>query len=288
MIYTVARKVNILHNNRSRRLPGTGLKAKKRLGQNFLVDATIRDAVLNAACILPEDTIVEVGPGLGVLTEKLAALVKRVVAVELDGELASRLTQKLGKLSNLEIVHGDILKLDLKKTLGQDTSYKVVANIPYYITSPILRYFARNKVSPSLMVIMMQEEVAEDITSKPGHMTFLAISLQIFSCPEIICKVPASSFLPVPKVDSAVVRFNMLGTPVVPGEDIDGFLQLVHAGFASPRKQMRNSLALGLRQEPRAIEGLLKAVGIDPQRRPGNLTIEEWWKLYLNRGMYTC
>ncbi|MBN1375369.1 MAG: ribosomal RNA small subunit methyltransferase A [Dehalococcoidia bacterium] len=284
----MARKGNTLHNNKSRRLPGTGLKAKRRLGQNFLVDATIRDAVLDGARVLPGDTVVEVGPGLGVLTEKLVAQAKRVVAVELDEDLVGRLTRKLGKSDNLKIVHADILKLDLKKVLEPNTSYKVVANIPYYITSPILRYFTQNEARPSLMVIMMQAEVAEDIAAKPGHMTFLAVSMQLFSRPEIICKVPAASFSPVPKVDSAVVRFNMLDAPAVPADEIDGFLQLVHAGFSAPRKQMRNSLALGLKLGLQSTAGLLEAAGIDPQRRPGNLTLEEWWKLYLNRGMYSC
>ena len=265
-----------------RKLQSAGLKAKKGLGQNFLVDDNIRDTIINAASISSADTIVEVGPGLGVLTEKLAGLAQRVVAVELDDNLAERLTRKLSRFSNLQIVHDDILQVDMKKILGPDILYKVVANIPYYITSPILRYFSQNEVKPSLMIIMMQDEVAADITAKPGHMTFLSVSMQLFSLPEIVCKVPAASFYPSPKVDSAVVKFTMLGAPAVPVENIEDFLQLVHAGFAAPRKQMRNSLALGLKLETQAAVELLEKSGIDPQRRPGALTVDEWWSLFRN------
>jgi 16S rRNA (adenine1518-N6/adenine1519-N6)-dimethyltransferase len=265
-----------------------GLKAKKRLGQNFLVDESVRDAIIEAASISAEDTIVEVGPGLGVLTEKLAALAGRVVAVELDENLSTRLKNKLSRFDRLEIVHADILQVDLKQIIRPDTPYKMVANIPYYITSPILRYFTQTEMRPSLMVIMMQDEVAGDVTSKPGHMTFLSVSMQLFSRPEIICKVPSTSFSPAPRVDSAVVKFNMLEKPAIPAENIESFLELVHAGFAAPRKQMHNSLALGLKLEIDEAVSLLENSGIDPHRRPGTLTIPEWWELYRNSGVGHC
>jgi 16S rRNA (adenine1518-N6/adenine1519-N6)-dimethyltransferase len=284
----VPHKDKKVHDDMRRRSKGAGFKAKKRLGQNFLVDESVRDAIIEAACISAEDIIVEVGPGLGVLTEKLADLAGRVVAVELDEDLSARLKNKLAHYDRLEIVHDDILQVDLKSVLGTDISYKVVANIPYYITSPILRYFMQNVVRPSLMVIMMQEEVAIDVTSKPGHMTFLSVSMQLFSRPEVVCKVPSASFHPAPRVDSAVVKFNMLEKPAIPAEDIDSFLELVHAGFAAPRKQMHNSLALGLKLETDKAVSLLKKSGIDPQRRPGTLTIPEWWELYSNNGVGHC
>lgn len=278
-------KERILHNKIRRGLQRTGLKAKKWLGQNFLVDETVRDTIINAGHVSADDTIVEVGPGLGVLTEILACLARRVVAVEIDNKLASRLSDKLSRFSNLEIINADILQVDLRSVLGTETGcYKVIANIPYYITSPILRYFTRMEARPSLMVIMMQDEVAADLTSKPGHMTFLAVSMQIFSRIEIVCKVPAASFYPVPKVNSAVVKFEMLDNPLVPLDDVDGFLELVRAGFSAPRKQLRNSLSLGLKLDPPETVNLLEKSCIDPQRRPGTLTIEEWWQLYLNRG----
>jgi 16S rRNA (adenine1518-N6/adenine1519-N6)-dimethyltransferase len=261
-------------------LVGAGLKAKKRLGQNFLIDETVRDRIIQAAEIAPTDTVVEVGPGMGVLTEELAELAGRVVAVELDENLAVRLKRKLAGAANVEIVHEDILDVDLKSLLGGEVRFKVVANIPYYITSPILRYFTQNELRPDLMVIMMQEEVALDVTAKPGHMTFLSASMQVFSRPELIIKVPSESFDPRPKVDSAVVKFNMLKKPSVPVSDVEGFLQFLHAGFAAPRKQMRNSLALGLKTETDRARELLEKSGIDPQRRPGMLTLAEWFNLY--------
>lgn len=278
-------KERILHNSIHRRLQRTGLRAKKWLGQNFLVDETVRDTIINAGNISADDTIVEVGPGLGVLTESLVSLARRVVAVEIDEKLARRLSDKLSRFANLEIINDDILQVNLESVLGTEKGYyKVIANIPYYITSPILRYFTRMEFKPSLMVIMMQDEVAADLTSKTGHMTFLAVSMQMFSRIEIVCKVPAASFYPVPKVNSAVVKFEMLANPLVPLEDVDGFLELVRAGFAAPRKQMRNSLSLGLKLDPSETVNLLEKSFIDPQRRPGTLTIEEWWQLYQNRG----
>jgi 16S rRNA (adenine1518-N6/adenine1519-N6)-dimethyltransferase len=269
----------------SRRLQGEGLRARKRLGQNFLVDESVRDAIIESAGISAEDTVVEVGPGLGVLTERLVALARRVIAIELDEKLAFRLKRKLTGPSILEIVHDDILQVNLKQLLGAEVDYKVVANIPYYITSPILRYFTQNVPRPSLMVIMMQQEVAVDVAASSGHMTFLSVSMQIFSRPEIVCKVPAASFYPAPKVDSAVVKFTMLKQPAIDIADIDSFLEFVHAGFAAPRKKIRNSLALGLKLEPEQAGELLEKSGIDSQRRPGTLTLEEWQALYGNVGV---
>jgi 16S rRNA (adenine1518-N6/adenine1519-N6)-dimethyltransferase len=258
-------------------------KAKKRLGQNFLVDENIRDIIIEAANLSAADTVLEVGPGMGILTERLAEKAGRVVAVELDETLAKRLKQKLTGHSNLEVVHADILHIDLKEIVGSGP-YKVVANIPYYITSPILHLFMHEGMRPALMVIMMQEEVAEDVTARPGKMNFMSVSMQIFSRPEIVCRVPAKSFFPPPKVDSAVVKFNMLSKPAIIVKNMDGFLQFVHNGFAAPRKQLHNSLAIGLKKEPAEAEELLKLAKIDPQRRPGTLELAEWRELYYLAG----
>ena len=256
-----------------------GLKARKSLGQNFLVVDSVRDAIIEAAALSADDVVLEVGPGLGALTQKLALSAGRVVAVELDAGLAIKLEKKLHAYPNVKIVSDDILKQDLSGLVG-GFSYKVVANIPYYITSPILRYFTRAANRPALMIIMMQEEVARDVTAPEGRMGFLAGSMRLFSNPEIILKVPAASFFPVPRVDSAVVKFNMLPAPALDIDDIDGFLDLVHCGFASPRKQMRNSLAIGLKVEAAEAERILRRAGVDPGRRPGTLTLEEWSILY--------
>jgi 16S rRNA (adenine1518-N6/adenine1519-N6)-dimethyltransferase len=271
-----------------RRMSGPGVRAKKRLGQNFLLDETVRDAIIEAARIQPGDVVVEVGPGLGVLTEKLVAVSGKVVGIELDEALAARLKRKLAAFDNLEILHDDILQVDLEKVLGLKAEYKVVANIPYYITSPILRYFTQNTIRPSLMIIMMQREVAEDVAAAPGHMTFLSVSMQIFSRADIVCRVPAASFNPPPKVDSAVVRFAMFKEPAIRLDDIDPFLELVHAGFAAPRKKISNSLALGLKVEPEEAAVLLEKSGIDPQRRPGTLSLKEWQSLFSASGGKDC
>lgn len=233
------------------------------------------------------DTVIEVGPGLGILTEKLAAHAGKVVAVELDDGLAERLRNRLSKFSNIDIINADILSLDIT-ALSKGAKYKVVANIPYYITSPVLRYFVQAELRPSLMVIMMQEEVARDVTAKPGAMGFLAVSMRLFSIPTIVRRVPADCFYPAPKVDSAVVRFDMLERPAIEVDDIKGFLELVHAGFKAPRKQLHNSLAIGLRLEPTAAEEILERAGIDSRRRPGTLTMDEWSALYRQAGSAPC
>ena len=269
-------------------LKNAGLRARKNLGQNFLVDENVRDSIIEAAGLSKDDIVLEVGPGLGVLTEKLAASAARVIAVELDDGLAMRLKNKLVRFANIEVINEDILKLDLGHIFEGVSAYKVVANIPYYITSPILRHFMQAEMKPSLMVIMMQDEVARDIAAKPGAMGFLAVSMRLFSNPEIVCRVPAASFYPAPRVDSAVVKFNMLREPAIMVDDVDGFLELVHAGFAAPRKQLRNSLSLGLKLEPVKADLLLREVGIDPQRRPGTLTLEEWAALYRAAGGGRC
>jgi 16S rRNA (adenine1518-N6/adenine1519-N6)-dimethyltransferase len=266
-------------------LKGAGLKARKSLGQNFLVNDGVRDTIIEAASLSPGDTVIEVGPGLGVLTEKLASQAGRVIAVELDDSLAERLGNRLSRFSNLHIINADILSLDLTALIKGGT-YKVVANIPYYITSPILRYFMQAEPRPSLMVIMMQEEVARDVTAKQGEMGFLAVSMRLFSIPRMICRVPADCFYPEPRVDSAVVRFDILPRPAVAAGDVEGFLELLHAGFKAPRKQLHNSLAIGLGLEPDAAEEILARAGIDSRRRPGTLTLDEWSALYREAGAH--
>lgn len=268
-------------------LRGSGLKARKSLGQNFLVNEAVRDCIIESASLSARDTVIEVGPGLGVLTEKLALQAGRVIAVELDDSLAERLTKRLSGSGNIHIINADILSLDLS-ALIKDGTYKVVANIPYYITSPILRFFMQAEMRPSLMVIMMQEEVARDVAAKPGAMGFLAVSMRLFSVPQMVCRVPADCFYPVPRVDSAVVRFDMLPGPAVEVGDVEGFLELVHAGFGAPRKQLHNSLAIGLGWEPAAADKILARAGIDSRRRPGTLTLDEWAALYREVGGAQC
>jgi 16S rRNA (adenine1518-N6/adenine1519-N6)-dimethyltransferase len=257
-----------------------GIRAKKGLGQNFLIDKSVLETIVAAAALSPEDMVIEVGPGLGMLTTELAREAGNIVAVELDANLASQLKLKLSYLPNVTIINADILEVKLSDLIGEKDHYKVVANIPYYITSPILHYFIRAAPKPSLMVVMVQKEVGEAIVAKPGDMTVLSVTMQIFSKPSIISYVSPQSFYPSPKVDSAIVLFEMHPEPVVKVTDINSFLKFVRSGFRSPRKQLSNSLAQGLSMKPAEITSLLKAANIESKRRPETLHIEEWQTLY--------
>lgn len=258
----------------------SGLRARKSLGQHFLIDGEVLGVIVKAAELTPEDTVVEVGPGLGILTRELAQRAGNVIAVELDKELASLLQRQLSSLANLRVVNADILKVKLSQLLGGKSSYKVVANLPYYITSPVLRYFVESSPKPSLMVMMVQKEVGEAIVAGPGKMSLLAVSLQVYSEPKVVAYVPARSFYPQPKVDSVILRFDMLEEPAVKVADINSFFEVVKCGFSSPRKQIHNSLAHGLGIKASEVAPLLKQADIDPQRRAETLSLEEWARLY--------
>lgn len=258
----------------------SGLRARKGLGQHFLVDQAVLGIIVEAAELTPEDTIIEVGPGLGILTTELARRSGSVIAVELDSELASLLQRRFASQSNLRVINADILKIKLSQLLGDKLNYKVVANLPYYITSPVLRYFVEASPKPSLMVMMVQKEVGEAIVARPGNMSLLAVSLQMYSRPRIVSHVPAQSFYPEPKVDSVILRFDMLPKPAVKVADLNSFFQVVKCGFSSPRKQLHNSLAHGLGIKPAEVAPILKQAAVDPQRRAETLSLEEWAKLY--------
>ena len=257
----------------------SSIKAKKGLGQHFLVDEAVLDTIISAAELSPEDTVIEVGPGLGILTTHLARQAGQVIAVELDTKLAQLLRQKLVSSTNVSIVNADILKTNLSQLLDSKDKYKVVANIPYYITSPILRYFMETSSRPSLMVVMVQKEVGEAIVAHPGEMSLLAVSLQIYSKPKIVSYVSSQSFYPPPKVDSAILRLDILSEPAIK-VDINGFLDVVRCGFKSPRKQLHNSLAQGLNIKPAEAALLLEEAKIESQRRAETLSLDEWEKLY--------
>jgi 16S rRNA (adenine1518-N6/adenine1519-N6)-dimethyltransferase len=262
-------------------------RAKKRLGQHFLINEDIADSILSAAELNDNDIVIEVGPGLGILTRRIAEKVSSVIAVELDSKLVDVLTKKTNSLSNTLIVHNDILSISPKQLLQQcpktstyNNNYKVVANLPYYITSPIIRHFLASSQKPSLMVLMVQKEVGEAIVATPGEMSFLAVSTQLYSKPRIVKYVPAENFYPVPKVDSVVLCLEVNNTPLVNANDIDGFLDIVHCGFRAPRKQIHNSLALALKIPSSQILLLLKEADIDPKRRPETLNLLEWKEMY--------
>ena len=267
------------------------LRARKSLGQHFLVDQEVLEKVASAAGLTPEDIVIEVGPGLGILTKELAKQAGFVIAVELDDRLAAILKQELAAVKNVTVIKEDILKIDLATFLEEQKvelpvlkeepfSYKVVANLPYYITSAVLRHFLEASHKPRLMVVMIQKEVAEAIVAEPGNMSLLSVSVQFYGKPEIVSYVPAESFYPAPEVDSAILRVKIYPRPIIAVDDIDDFFGLVRAGFCAPRKQLANSLAQGLGlPKPEALS-LLDRADIIYRRRAETLSVEEWQRLW--------
>ncbi len=259
-----------------------GLAPKKSLGQNFLIDPTALEKIVQAADLAGPGTspaaVLEVGPGLGSLTRVLAQAAGRVVAVELDNALIPVLEDVLGGMPNVEIVHGDILELDPARLMGQG-AYAVVANIPYYITSALIRHLLEAEAKPSRLVLTVQREVAERIVAGPGEMSLLALGVQVYGQPKIVARIPAGAFYPPPNVDSAVVRVDLYAGPVIPPGQIENFFRLAKAGFGQKRKTLRNSLSAGISWPAAQTAALLESAGIDPQRRAETLTIEEWREL---------
>ena len=254
---------------------------KKALGQNFLVDHSFLEPVLSAAEISPDDTVMEIGPGLGALTRRLVERAKLVIAVEIDSRLAATLSRKMGNPPNLQVINADARFADLSGVLEGAGRYKLVANLPYYAANPILRRFLETEErKPSLLVVMVQKEVAESMVAKPGAMGLLSVAIQVYGKPRIIYDVPPEAFNPPPKVNSAIVRIDIHQTPTVPKEDTKGFFDLVRAGFAAPRKQLRNSLGLGLGVGSKDAQSLLERVSIDSKLRPEDLSLEDWQELY--------
>jgi len=263
-----------------RRLRHFDLKARKRLGQHFLIDTNALQDILTAAELTENDAVLEIGPGLGILTRELARRVKRVTAVELDDRLAALLKREMASLPNVAIVNADVLKIDPSDVMPETERYKVVANLPYYITSPVLRHFLEASLKPSLMVVMVQKEVAEAIVAVPGKRSLLSISVQFYGRPMIVSRVPARAFYPAPEVDSAILRIDLYARPAVAVDDVDNFFETVRAGFASPRKQLVNSLSYGLKVPKTDVVHLLEKASIAPQRRAETLTLEEWAQLW--------
>jgi 16S rRNA (adenine1518-N6/adenine1519-N6)-dimethyltransferase len=256
------------------------LRARKGLGQHFLIDGEVLKRITSAAELTSTDVIVEVGPGLGVLTRELAQKASRVIAIELDSKLAAALEQTLTSFNNVTIINDDVLRIEPRDLVTEPkTGYKVVANLPYYITSPVLRHFLEASAKPELMLVMVQKEVAEAIVAKPGEMSLLSVSVQFYGEPRIIGYVPAQCFYPAPKVDSAILRIDPYPQPAV-AVDEEGFFNIVRAGFTAPRKQLANSLAQGLGVSKADALSLLEAANIVPQRRAETLSLGEWARLW--------
>ena len=260
-----------------------GIRPRHRLGQNFLTSPRALAAVVEAAKLRPDDAVLEVGPGLGVLTAELARRAGCVLAVELDDALVGVLRGELGGRENLHVEQGDILALRhaeaLREHCGEVGRYKVVANLPYYITSHVLRKLLEEEPRPELIVVMVQEEVAERAAAGPGQMSLLALSVQLYSGPEIVERVPAGAFTPRPDVDSAVLRLRVRDRPLFPDLPPERFFSIAAAGFGQKRKNLLNSLSSSLRLEKPIVEEALRSAGIEPSARAQQLSLEDWARL---------
>lgn len=272
--------MSIQNSNISKILKDYGIRPDKSLGQNFLTNPTILKKITAIADIQKQDTVLEIGAGIGHLTVELAALSSRVVAVELDNRLIPVLREFTSNYDNVEIIQGDILELDLSRLYLSDT-YLVVANIPYYITSMLIRRLSETSHPPERMVLTLQQEVAERICQVPGKLNLLAISVQVYGEPSIRARIPAGAFYPAPDVDSAVLLVTRYTEPLIPEEHRKLFFRLAKAGFSQKRKTLRNSISGGMGWGPKNTGNLLVETGIDPSRRAETLSIQEWYQLTL-------
>jgi 16S rRNA (adenine1518-N6/adenine1519-N6)-dimethyltransferase len=252
-----------------------GLHPDRSLGQNFLIDDASLKKVVTTAEITSDDEVLEIGAGLGSLTRYLATAARHVTAIEVDRGLIPALKEVLEPFSNITIVEGDIMKMD-PASLVQSGSYAVVANIPYYITSALIRRLLEAHPQPDRLVLTVQTEVAERICAQAGQMSLLALSVQLYGEPQITGRIPAGAFYPAPKVDSAIIRVRLLPMPRIPGDQINTFFRLARAGFSQKRKNLRNTISGGMGWSKTTSESLLRASGIDPTRRAETLSLEEW------------
>ena len=260
-----------------RRLMGAErLRPRKSLSQNFLTDPEALDAIVAAAELELGDRVVEIGPGLGVLTRRLLAAGASVLAVEVDARLAEYLRRELYGATGFELIEADALSLHPREMFPGE-SFKVVANIPYHITSPLLHAFLEGDRPPELIVLLVQLEVAERVAAPPGKMSYLSVFAQNVATAEVVARVPAAAFEPAPAVDSAVLRLRRRADPAVPvGDAREPFYRVVQAGFRQRRKQVHNGLSRELPVDRDAVEAALQVCGVTPDRRPQTLTVDEW------------
>ena len=260
-------------------------RPRKSLGQHFLHDSRVVQRIVDAAELSPDDTVVEIGPGRGVLTRRLVQLSGRVIAVELDPDLCRELPSRLDHPPNLGCVTGDAREIELPSLVvdgsGDATGrYKVVGNLPYYAANPIIRRTLECREPPSLALFMVQREVAESMTASPGSMGLLSVATQFYAEARMVCSVPPAAFRPAPKVRSAVVRLDIRRVAAVSVHNREEFFAVVRAGFSAPRKQLHNSLSHGLGIKTSLGAAVLERAAIDGRRRPATLSLEEWAEIY--------
>lgn len=251
------------------------IQPRKGLGQNFLHDPGALEKIASLAEITTEDTVLEIGPGTGALTRVLARAAKKVIAVEIDERLKPVLEQQLSEFNNVWVIYQDIMMVDLA-ALFSAGDYIVVANLPYYITSAILRHLLEGPHKPRRLLLMVQEEVAERLVARPDDMSLLTVSVQFYGAPRIVNRLKPAAFWPRPEVDSAVVRIDVYDQPPVDVPDAAAFFRVVRAGFSQKRKQLKNALGGGLNLPHQQAAELLEQAGIDPRRRAETLSLAEW------------
>ncbi|ACZ38274.1 16S rRNA (adenine(1518)-N(6)/adenine(1519)-N(6))-dimethyltransferase RsmA [Sphaerobacter thermophilus] len=261
-----------------------GVRPSKALGQNFLHDTRIVQRIAEVADLGPDDLVVEVGPGLGILTRELARRAGTVIAVELDTRLADHLRESL-ELENVRIVEGDILDLNLAELAGK-RPYHVVANLPYSVAAAVIEHVLESDHRPGRMVVMVQREVAERIVARPPEMSVLAVAVQFYAVPRIAFRVGPGAFVPRPRVDSAVLRLDINPNPPLSGAERAAFFTLVRAGFSQRRKRLANALADALDLPKSVVGERLTAAGIDPDRRAETLSVEEWLAMQRSFGAH--
>lgn len=272
-----------MKKNSQEKLKTNKYKPNKLLGQNFLVSRRVSEKIISAADLKPDDVVLEAGPGLGVLTLELAKKAKKVIAVEKDvsyyGRLKEILTDK--KISNIELICGDILKFRAEEYINSAAGYKIVANIPYYITSRFFRKFlSEEKLKPKEMIVTIQKEVAKRITAEPPDMNMLALSVQIYGKPEIVAPIPKESFRPRPRVESAIIKISVITEDFFTKNGVDEkkFFLIAKTAFSQKRKKIGGSLEKIFGSKTSARESIKKA-GINPNLRPQNLTANDWVKI---------
>jgi len=265
--------------------PVRSSRPRKSLGQHFLHDSRVVQRILDAASLTTDDTVIEIGPGRGVLTRRLVQVAGRVVTIELDPDLCRELPSRLDYPSNLECMLGDAREIELPRLVigesgASNSQYKVVGNLPYYAANPIIRRTLEEQHPPSLALFMVQREVAESMTALPGSMGLLSVATQFYAEARMVCSVPPSAFRPAPKVRSAVVRLDIRSEPAVTVDSSEAFFEVVRAGFSAPRKQLHNSLSHGLGISTALGSALLERAAIDGRRRPATLDLQEWGATY--------
>jgi 16S rRNA (adenine1518-N6/adenine1519-N6)-dimethyltransferase len=255
------------------------MRPNKSFGQNFLVSRAVLQQMVETADLEASDQVLEVGAGTGVLTRELARKARRVVAVEMEENMLALLAKTTSDFSNIELVARNLLYLNPEEVFGR-ARYKLVANLPYYITAPTFRHFLESANPPGLLVVMVQYEVAQRIVAEPGDLSLLGVSVQFYGQPRIVARVPARAFYPAPKVDSAILRVEVHPQAPLTPRERDSFFRVVQAGFSERRKQLHNSLAHGLHRKDEEIRGWLAAAQIEASRRAETLSIDEWLRLW--------